>query len=80
MSGSGVRAPAVAGATLATVCSSRHKRGGAHARGGPPPFLPQGTKPLVGLSFDKMKAIAYPGGDRYKLYDECEQNEFADGC
>jgi len=40
----------------------------------------QGTAPLVGLKFDKMKAIAYPGGDRYKLYDECEQNEFADGC
>lgn len=40
----------------------------------------QGSRPLVGLSFDKMKAIAYPGGDRYKLYDECEQNEFAEGC
>eukprot|EP00316_Scyphosphaera_apsteinii_P013327 CAMPEP_0119310176 /NCGR_PEP_ID=MMETSP1333-20130426/17944_1 /TAXON_ID=418940 /ORGANISM="Scyphosphaera apsteinii, Strain RCC1455" /LENGTH=215 /DNA_ID=CAMNT_0007314309 /DNA_START=18 /DNA_END=665 /DNA_ORIENTATION=+ len=40
----------------------------------------QGTKPLVPLKFDKMKAIAYPGGDRYKLYDECEQNEFAEGC
>lgn len=40
----------------------------------------QGSKPLVELKFDKMKAIAYPGGDRYKLYDECEQNEFADGC
>jgi len=40
----------------------------------------QGTKPLVPLKFEKMKAIAYPGGDRYKLYDECEQNEFAEGC
>jgi len=40
----------------------------------------QGSKPLVELQFDKMKAIAYPGGDRYRLYDECEQNEFAEGC
>merc|ERR1712087_1056719 len=40
----------------------------------------QGSKPLVDLKFEKMKAIAYPGGDRYKLYDECEQNEFAEGC
>ena len=40
----------------------------------------QGTEPLVKLKFDKMKAIAYPGGDRYKGYDPCEQNEFAEGC
>jgi len=40
----------------------------------------QGSKPLVPLTFEKMKAIAYPGGERYKLYDECEQNEFAEGC
>ena len=40
----------------------------------------EGTLPLVGLKFEKVKAIAYPGGDRYKLYDECEQNEFAEGC
>lgn len=40
----------------------------------------QGTAPLVELSFEKMKAIAYPGGDRFKFYDECEQNEFAEGC
>jgi len=40
----------------------------------------QGTKPLVPLQFEKVKAIAYPGGDRYKVYDECEQNEFAEGC
>ncbi|KAL1527483.1 hypothetical protein AB1Y20_016148 [Prymnesium parvum] len=40
----------------------------------------QGSKPLVDLKFEKMKAIAYPGGDRYRLYDECEQNEFAEGC
>jgi len=39
-----------------------------------------GTEPLVKLTFDKVKAIAYPGGDRYKGYDECEQNEFAEGC
>ena len=29
---------------------------------------------------EKLKAIAYPGGDRFKGYDECEQNEFAEGC
>jgi len=40
----------------------------------------QGTKPLVPLKFEKVKAISYPGGDRYKVYDECEQNEFAEGC
>ena len=40
----------------------------------------EGTEPLVKLKFEKVKAIAYPGGDRYKLYDECEQNEFAEGC
>jgi len=40
----------------------------------------QGTKPLVPIRFEKVKAIAYPGGDRYKLYDECEQNPFAEGC
>jgi len=39
-----------------------------------------GTEPLVKLKFEKLKAIAYPGGDRYKTYDECEQNEFAEGC
>lgn len=39
-----------------------------------------GTEPLVKLSFEKVKAVAYPGGDRYKVYDECEQNEFAEGC
>jgi hypothetical protein len=32
------------------------------------------------LSHSCGQAIAYPGGDRYKLYDECEQNEFAEGC
>jgi hypothetical protein len=40
----------------------------------------EGTEPLVSLKFDKLKAISYAGGDRYKLYDECEQNEFAEGC
>jgi len=39
-----------------------------------------GTEPLVELQFEKMKAVSYPGGDRYKVYDECEQNEFAEGC
>ena len=39
-----------------------------------------GTEPLVELKFEKMKAVSYPGGDRYKVYDECEQNEFAEGC
>ena len=40
----------------------------------------EGTEPLIPLKFEKMKAISYPGGDRYKTYDECEQNEFAEGC
>jgi hypothetical protein len=40
----------------------------------------QGTKPLVELVFSRVKAISYPGGNRFKVYDECEQNEFADGC
>eukprot|EP00965_Chrysotila_dentata_P211176 6186326-Pleurochrysis_carterae.AAC.6 len=40
----------------------------------------EGTEPLVELKFQGVKAISYPGGDRYKLYDECEQNEFAEGC
>ena len=40
----------------------------------------EGTKPLMDLKFEKVKAISYPGGDRYKVYDECEQNEFAEGC
>ena len=39
-----------------------------------------GTEPLVELKFEKMKGVSYPGGDRYKGYDECEQNEFAEGC
>ena len=40
----------------------------------------EGTEPLNELTFEKMKAVSYPGGDRYKVYDECEQNEFAEGC
>ena len=40
----------------------------------------EGTKPLMTLQFEKVKAISYLGGDRYKVYDECEQNEFAEGC
>ena len=40
----------------------------------------QGTVPLQPLKFEKFKAIAYPNGKQFKLYDECEQNEFAEGC
>jgi hypothetical protein len=40
----------------------------------------QGTRPLDPIKFEKVKALAYPGGDRYKGYDECEQNPFAEGC
>ena len=40
----------------------------------------EGTKPLQPLKFEKLKALSYPGGDRYKTYDPCEQNEFAEGC
>lgn len=32
------------------------------------------------LRFESLKAIAYPGGDRYKIYDPCEQNPAMDGC
>ena len=32
------------------------------------------------LRFESMKAVSYPGGDRYKTYDQCEQNPFAEGC
>ena len=39
-----------------------------------------GTEDLVQLQFEKMKGVSYPGGDRFKGYDECEQNEFAEGC
>jgi len=35
---------------------------------------------LVPLKFEKMKAINYPGASVFKFYDECEQNEFAEGC
>lgn len=40
----------------------------------------EGTAPLVELKFERMKAVAYPGGDRYKPYDECEANPFMEGC
>jgi len=32
------------------------------------------------LRFESMKAISYPGGSRYKVYDPCEQNPAMDGC
>ena len=59
-------------------------RNGAHAQCSLLPSTRQvkcpieGTKPLVDIRFEKVKAIAYPGGDRYKGYNECEQNEFAE--
>ena len=40
----------------------------------------QGTEPLNTLKFDKIRALGYPGGAAFKAYDECEQNEFAEGC
>ena len=40
----------------------------------------QGNDPLVELKFEKLKAIAYPNGKQFKEYNECEQNEFAEGC
>lgn len=40
----------------------------------------QGDDPLVELKFEKLKAIAYPNAKQFKLYDPCEQNEFAEGC
>lgn len=39
-----------------------------------------GTDPLVQLKFEKVKAIAYPNAKQFKVYDECEQNPFAEGC
>mmetsp|Transcript_23058 Transcript_23058/g.59235 ORF Transcript_23058/g.59235 Transcript_23058/m.59235 type:complete len:216 (+) Transcript_23058:12-659(+) len=35
---------------------------------------------LGDLRFESLKCIAYPGGARYKPYDECEQNEAMEGC
>lgn len=40
----------------------------------------QGTEPLINLKFEKIRALGYPSGDRFKAYNECEQNEFAEGC
>lgn len=37
-------------------------------------------KEMGKLKFESLKAIAYPGGDRYKIYDPCEQNPAMDGC
>ena len=30
------------------------------------------------LRSESMKAVLHPGGDRYKTYDQCEQNPFAE--
>mmetsp|Transcript_15272 Transcript_15272/g.37329 ORF Transcript_15272/g.37329 Transcript_15272/m.37329 type:complete len:224 (-) Transcript_15272:227-898(-) len=38
------------------------------------------TSDMSDLRFESMKAISYPGGSRYKVYDECEQNPAMDGC
>ncbi|KAJ1625983.1 hypothetical protein T492DRAFT_1036018 [Pavlovales sp. CCMP2436] len=32
------------------------------------------------LKFESLKAISYPGGERYKIYNPCEQNPAMDGC
>lgn len=42
----------------------------------------EGTQPLVPLRFEKVKAIGYPqtGAKQFKLYNECEQNPFGEGC
>jgi len=51
----------------------------------PEPFKPcpkEGVEPLVKLRFEQVKAIAYPktGAKQFKDIDECEGNEFAEGC
>lgn len=44
-------------------------------------FAVTDSRPELGeLRFESLKCIAYPGGDRYKPYDPCEQNEAMDGC
>eukprot|EP01035_Chromulina_nebulosa_P020023 gene20023-25999_t len=35
---------------------------------------------LPSISFDKTKARAYPGGDKFKALDICEVDPRADGC
>eukprot|EP00442_Polarella_glacialis_P037843 CAMPEP_0115125532 /NCGR_PEP_ID=MMETSP0227-20121206/49101_1 /TAXON_ID=89957 /ORGANISM="Polarella glacialis, Strain CCMP 1383" /LENGTH=188 /DNA_ID=CAMNT_0002528927 /DNA_START=191 /DNA_END=757 /DNA_ORIENTATION=- len=37
-------------------------------------------KPLPKLQFKSMKAIAYPGGLRWKKFTECDLNPTGDGC
>ena len=32
------------------------------------------------LRFESLKAISYPGGDRYRVYNPCEQNPAMEGC
>jgi hypothetical protein len=32
------------------------------------------------LKFESLKAISYPGGERYKVYNPCEQNPAMEGC
>ena len=57
-----------------TTCSTRPDPNGKR-----PPC--DDTAPIEGLlRFESMKAVSYPGGDRYKTYDQCEQNPFAEGC
>lgn len=36
--------------------------------------------PLPKLSFLKTKAVAFPGGDRFKSLDVCEVDSRAEGC
>ena len=57
-----------------TTCSTRPDPNGKR-----PPC--DDTASIEGLlRFESMKAVSYPGGDRYKTYDQCEQNPFAEGC
>lgn len=37
-------------------------------------------EPIPPLSFDKTKARAYPGGDKFRALDVCEVDPRADGC
>ena len=36
--------------------------------------------PLGKLTFFKTKAVAFPGGDRFKALTECEVDPRAEGC
>jgi hypothetical protein len=40
----------------------------------------KGSAASESLRFESLKAISYPGGDRYKIYDPCEQNPAMEGC